>query len=249
MKIDFYYWNHQCPINNETIMLLNEFKLDFEINYYDISVNHQIAADKKIFSPFLTIFNDSIRWRAPLDRTILEKVKNGEDIVEIPYIIKFGEEKFFGELVELNDSNINLLSKGCTMNNCLISCSKKKQFLSSKCDDFYGYLHLDNGKVVGGAEYIPSMEVPYNIPRDKETAFLTCIYHSSTEFDYKAYPLKKLEVKLSEKYRSIIAVSGEHGTFPNGNLQWFLNNGYIDNGVISIEENYCKLHLVSKMLG
>lgn len=248
MKIDFYYWNYQCPINNENIMLLNEFKLDFEINYYDISVNPQIAINKNIYFPFLTVFNDTMRWRGPLDKSTIEKIKSDEEIVETPYIIKLGEKKFLGEIVELNDSNIHLVSNGCTMNNCSASCLKKKQFLSSKCDNFYGYLHLNNGKVVGGVEYMPSIQVPYNVPKNEKTAFLTCIYHSSNEFDYKAYPLEKLEEKLSEKYRNIIAVSDEQGTFPNGSLQWFLNQGYIDNGVISIEKDYCKLHLVSKKI-
>lgn len=248
MKIDFFYWNYQCPINNENIMLLNEVKTDFKINYYDISMNPQIAIDNNIYFPFLTVFNDAIRWRGPLKKDIIEKIKKGEEVVETPYIIKLGEQKFYGEIVELSDSNINLLSNGCTMNNCLISSLKKKEFLRSVCDDFYGYLHLNDRKVVGGVEYAPSLQVSYNVPKDEETAFLTCIYHSSIEYDYKSYPLKKLEQRLSKKYKNIIAISGEEGTFPNGNLQWFLNQGYIDNGVISIEENYCKLHLMSKSL-
>lgn len=248
MKIDFYFWNYQCPINYEIIMLLNEFKYDFEINYYDISNNPQIAVDNKIYFPFLTVFNNTIRWRSPLSKEIIERAKNGEKITETPYIIKCDNQKLYGEIVELNDSNIDLISNVCTMTNCLVSCSRKKQFLSKVCNNFYGYLHLYNGKVVGGAEYIPSLQVPYNVPKDEKTAFLTCIYNSSHKFDYKAYPLKNLEQKLSEKYKEVIAISDEKGNFPNGNLQWFLNQGYVDNGIISIEENYCKLHLVSKEL-
>ena len=140
------------------------------------------------------------------------------------------------------------MSKGCTLNNCLASCLKKREFLSSLCDNFYGYLHLDNERVVGGAEYVPSLHVPYDIPKDEKTAFLTCIYHSSSEFDYKSYPLEKLEQRLAEKYEKIIAISDETGTFPNGNLQWFLDNGYEDKGVIGVEEGYCRLHLVGKTL-
>lgn len=248
MKIDFYYWSNQCPINNETILLLNEFKSDFEINYYDILHSTKMAMDKRIYFPFLTIFNDTIRWRGPLNRGIIESVLRGEEIVEMPYIIKFGEEKFLGEILELNDSTVHLVSSGCTMNNCLDSCVKKKEFLINQGDDFYGYLHLDKGKVVGGVEYLPSMQVPYNIPKDKETAFLTCLYRSSTEYDYKAYPLQALEKRLVGKYRNIIAVTDELGTFPNGNLEWFLKQGYLDEGVVSVEADYCTLHLVRKIL-
>ncbi|MDF2988426.1 MAG: hypothetical protein K0R50_3936 [Eubacterium sp.] len=246
MKIDFYYWNYQCPINYETIMLLREVQADFEINLYDISIEPQLAIDNNIYFPFLTVFNDTIRWRSPLNKSIIKQVKNGEKIIEKPYIIKHSENKFIGEIVELNDSNICLISGRCTLNNSLPGCSKKQKFLSDINNSFYGYLHLDNGKVVGGAEYVPSLQVPYNIPKDEKTAFLTCIYHSSNDFDYKAYPLEKLEIKLSERYDNLITISDELGTFPNGTLEWFLKRGYVDNGVIGIEKDYCKLHLVSK---
>lgn len=248
MKIDFYFWGCQCPISYETIALLEEFQSDFEINYYDISINPKIASDNNIYFPFLTVIDDDIRWHKPLTRDVLIKIKKGERVSETPYIISHGKEKFFGEIVELNDSNIYLVSKGCTLNNCLVGCSKKGEFLSKLCNNFYGYLHLDNEKVVGGVEYVPSLHVPYNIPKHEKTAFLTCIYHSSSELDYKSYPLEKLELRLSGKYEKIIAISDETGTFPNGNLQWFLDNGYEDEGVISVEKDYCRLHLVSKKL-
>ncbi len=248
MKIDFYFFNFQCPISNETINLLNNYEDDFEINYYDISESPQIAKENNIYFPFLTVFNDKIRWRSPLNKSVIEKVKEGKEIVEQPYIIDYGKEKFYGQILELADQTIHLLSRGCTINDCAQSCLKKKQFLSKQCNGFYGYLHLDKGKVVGGVEYLPSLQVPYDIPKDPTTAFLSCIYFSSTEFDYKSYPLEKLEEKLTDKYKTIEVISDEFGSFPNGNLQWFLEHGYKDNGVISTEENYCNLHLMTKRL-
>lgn len=248
MKIDYYYFNYQCPINNETINLLNNYRNEIEINYYDISKNPEIGIKNNIYFPFLTVFNDEIRWRSPINKSIIEKIKNGEDVVERPYVIKFGKEKFYGELVELTDETINLLSSICTMTQCMESCYKKKEWLSSICNNFYGYLHLNNGKVVGGVEYLPSLQVPYDIPKDSTTAFLSCIYHSDPKYDYKSYPLKKLEERLTGKYKRIVVISDEFGTFPNGNLQWFLEHGYIDNGIISTEKNYCTLHLMTKEL-
>jgi hypothetical protein len=90
--------------------------------------------------------------------------------------------------------------------------------------------------------------VPYDIPRSNYYAFITCIYHSSTEFDYKSYPLGELERYLSGSYSKVYAITDEVGTFPNGNLEWFLQKGYQDEGIIAEEEGYCRLHIVGKKL-
>ena len=95
---------------------------------------------------------------------------------------------------------------------------------------------------------MPSLNVPYPVPKGETVAFITCVYHSSTEHDYKTYPLLELEKKLSGKFDEIIAITDHEGTFPNGTLEWFINYGFVDLGVVSSEENYCELHLVSKKL-
>lgn len=81
---------------------------------------------------------------------------------------------------------------------------------------------------------MPSILVPYAIPKDKKAAFITCVYLSSDQYDYKSVPLRQLEKYLCDTYNKILVISDE--------------NGYVDNGVISREENYCTLHLMSKSL-
>lgn len=39
-----------------------------------------------------------------------------------------------------------------------------------------------------------------------------------------------------------------HGVFPNGTLDWFPAQGYRNEGLLSVEPGYCRLHLVSKRL-
>ncbi len=102
--------------------------------------------------------------------------------------------------------------------------------------------------MLGGAEYFPFRLVPYAIPKDDKFAFLTCLYLSSRDFDYKAFPLKALESHLKKDYDRVYAVSDELGVFPNGNLEWFLEQGYADEGILSVEPGYCTLHLVCKSL-
>lgn len=248
MNIDFYYWNYQCPISNETIELLDNYKNICKVNLSDVTDRQDITSKIAMYYPFLTIFNDSTRWRGPLNQEILEKFVNGESLIEKPYVISLGTEEFQGEIVELNGETVGLLAKGCTMNNCSTSCIKKGTFLKTIGSDYFGILNLHEGKVVGGIEFVPSLKVPYDVPKNEKTAFLTCLYHSSDKYDFKAYPLRVLEEKLSASYNEVIAITDEFGTFPNGNLEWFIRQGYLDSGVISEEEDYCKLHLVRKRL-
>ena len=173
MKITFYHWNTQCPINHETIQLLNAYEDSIEIEYYDITNNWDLAHDQKMYFPFLTVFDDDKRWFGPLRTEILEMYINGEFIEEIPYVIEQGNEVFYGDLIELNNESVHLVSNGCSLNNCKSSCEKKQQFLSEIGEEFYGYLNVSANKVVGGIEYLPSLKVPYTIPKGENIAFLT----------------------------------------------------------------------------
>ena len=248
MKITFYYWNTQCPVIYETIQLLKAHEELIDIEYYDITNNWSLAHDQKMYFPFLTVFDDERRWFGPLKSSTLESYIKGELIVESPHVIEQGKDIFKGELIELNNDTIELVENGCTLNNCKISCQKKKEFLKEIGEEFYGYLHISENGVVGGVEYIPSVKVPYSIPKGEKIAFMTCSYHTSTKYDFKSYPLNALVKRLSEKYDLLVAITDENGTFPNGNLDWFIKNGFDDLGLISVEEKYCKLHTVIKNL-
>ncbi len=246
MKIDFYYWAYQCPISSEILDLLDEYKESFDINTYNIEENFEIAKNQKIFFPFLTVVDAKERYKAPINRNFLNKLLSGEKCTERPYIIDFGIEKYKGNIIPFTKDNVSLLSSKCTLTDSCGSCIKKSIFLYKYCDDIFGYLNVEDEKVLGGVEYVPTSFVPYDIPKSEDYAFLTCLYHSSTEYDYKHYPLIELEKHLKNKYKRIYAITDEVGTFPNGNLKWFLDHGFVDEGVIANEENYCKLHLVCK---
>ena len=93
IKIDFYYWAYQCPINSEILDLLDEYKDSFDINTYNIEENFKLTKNQKIFFPFLTVVDGKERYKAPINRNFLNKLLNGEKCTERPYIIDFGIEK------------------------------------------------------------------------------------------------------------------------------------------------------------
>lgn len=227
MQIDFYYWGIQCPINYETIKLLNSLDSNlFNINFYDITDDRALAKKMNMYFPFLTIFNDCVRWRSPININLINKIQNGEEANEQPYIVEIPSSKYKGKLMKLTNETISEVKACCTMSGCSDGCKAKGKFLSQLNGEFLGYLNFNGNKIVGGTEYVPSMLVPYNIPRDEKTAFLTCSYLSyDLKYDNKSYPLEALEKRLKVKFKKIIAISDEKSVFPNGNLKWFQNNG------------------------
>lgn len=82
------------------------------------------------------------------------------------------------------------------------------------------------------------------------TAFLTCSYLSEEDYDYRSFPLMKLEEELVFlNYKSLVAIASEDVVFPNGTLNWFIEKGYIDLGEVCYEErDFARMHLVKKDL-
>lgn len=90
MKIDFYYWSFQCPLNNSMIELLREYEDRLEISYHDISKDFQLAENMNMFFSTLTVVNDTHRYFSPLKRVFLDLLCYGKIPIEKPYRPKLG---------------------------------------------------------------------------------------------------------------------------------------------------------------
>lgn len=248
MKLDFYYFSYQCPLNDTMIHLLEKYRGSIDIHMYDISTNSTLAKKMNIFFPTLTVLNETRRYYSPLRKDFLEQVAQGIYPEERPYLPVLSEIYAENIIEPLNMNNIDIACE-CCGNKTNSNCLKKKQFLEAYHEEIYGFIHKDlEGNLLGGAEYLPANLVPYPVSHNKDIAFITCVYMSDSEYDYKSAPLKALEAYLQNKYSKVIAISDENGIFPNGNLDFFIRNGYQDEGVIFKDSNYCTLHLVSKSL-
>lgn len=247
MKIEFYYWDMQCPINNEMLKLLKKYSKYFDVTLYNVKDDFEVARQQRLFFPTLTVIDGKKRYFSPISDEFFDNLLNNQYPKEKPYVINQGKEKYVGEIIPLTEKSIEVAGK-CTGRSCSENCNKKFKFLEDSCLDVFGFINVEGNNLLGGVEYVPSNIVPYNIPKAEDIAFLTCAYLSSDKYDYKSAPLKALELYLKDKYSKIIAISDEIGTFPNGDLKWFLDNGFKDEGVISYEIGYCRLHLVSKII-
>lgn len=230
------------------IRLLAEYKDKLEIHIHDFSNDKQIAKQMNIYFPTLIVLDRVKRYYSPLNKSFMEQVVQGIYPKELPYLPELSEvaTEYFIKPIKLND-----IATACTCcgDKSESNCLKKRKFLENFQQDIYGFIHMDpHGNLVGGAEYLPANLVPYNIPHDDDIAFITCVYMSDSEFDYKTTPLRALEEHLKKRYTKVIAISDKIGVFPNGNLEFFIRNGYCDEGIVFEDSNYCSLHLMSKKL-
>ncbi len=255
-KIDFYYWGTQCPYNHSNRLVLErtEEELGLEVEYHDIGKDHAMASRLHLYSPTMAIFDSGLRWSGPITFDLIKAYTEGEVPTRSPYVVESQGKLVEGHLFPLDLDNACDSAGLCCPSWSKESALEKKAWLKgmmdvSKSEDL-GVLHFQGETCVGGAEYLPSHLVPYDIPKSKEAAFLTCVYASDPEYDYKSHALNELEAKLRGRgYRAIYAVASIRVAFPNGPLQWFLDRGYEDLGLLYYEENDDALqHLVKKDL-
>lgn len=254
--IDFYYWGTQCPYNYSNKLVLDQIKdsYDIEVNYFDLSNDHNLAKKLHLYSPTMTVFNKKLRWSGPISFELIEKYLQGEMLTRKPYIVESLYQEVVGELKPFLPENYKDISHLCSRGACH-ECSFEKSIWMTEIIDKYkskhlGILHYKDQKCVGGVEYVPSLEVPYDIPKSKDYAFITCVFTSDPVYDFKSHPLRRLEVDLKDMgYKKVYIVASREVSFPNGSLDWFLSKGYDDLGLVYYEENdHAYQHLLEKVL-
>lgn len=246
MQLDFYYWGSMCPISDEIIETISHYNDKLDIQFHDITNNPDLAKSKNIFFPFLTIVDNRERYYGPISELFLQALCSGSIPKETPYRITMGTTEKSLIVQPITKDNYSLASQ-CTGRKDCLGCNMKTKMYQSIPDGIIGFMNTNGETLLGGVEYFPSLCVPYDIPKGKDIAFITCVYLSDETFDYKSAPLRALEQYLSRRYKKVVVISDEEGTFPNGDSNFFKKNGYHDEKVI-FEDKYCRLHLFAKNL-
>lgn len=176
MRLDFYYYSYQCPLNDNMLQLLAKYEDKIDIRYYDISDDFDLAKKMNIFFPTLTVLDAEKRYYSPIYKDFLEQVVAGEYPKEKPYLPVLSNKIVTKHIEPLTENNI-FIACDCCANKTENNWCEKVKFLKLHSLEPFGFIHTDDDKrLLGGAEYLPSTVVPYDIPRDKQTAFLTCTY-------------------------------------------------------------------------
>lgn len=192
------------------------------------------------------VVNEKHRYYEPITKDLLENLKSGIYPQEKPYIISLGRNQRNHEVIPITKHNYAIASR-CTGRTQCLGCKDKLQMYQHIPNEIIGFMHVENNQLLGGSEYYPSLLVPYDIVKGEEIAFITCVYGSDESYDYKSAPLQALETYLSDKYKKAVVISDEIGTFPNGDISFFLQHGYLDEKIVYADA-YCKLHMLTKEL-
>ena len=256
MKIDFYFWGDQCPHNFLIRDRLKELRDNdtYNLNLVDISQDFKIAEDLNIYSPNLIIFDNDYRWNGPITMEIIRDFEKGIKPDRKPYFVEPSRHRITGELKPLTEDTVGDSYKPCAASRGRSCCALKAEWVKSIKDqyglDSLGYLHYVKGECVGGAEFVPSLIVPYSIPRGQHSAFITCVFVSDEHADYRSHPLEQLEKSLPGMgFNEVLVIASEDVVFPNGPLSWFTQRGYEDQGVVNFEGNdHARMHLLKKKL-
>lgn len=242
--IEFYYWQSQCPHNIANIAVLKAIEADFdlEVKYLEMQDNLEDVKRLNFFSPTFTIFDGNLRWTGPITYDLVKDYLEGKKISRRPYIVRSENQVINGQLKPFTPERHQDIRGLCCHKNCQGASADKqawmKQVMGKYDLDHLGYLHYRDGNCVGGAEYLPSLAVPYHIPKDEQTAFISCVYASDPVFDYKKYPLETLEEDLKSKgFTRLVLIASDKVAFPNGPLDWFLDQGYKQKNMVYYEEN------------
>ncbi|MCL0059700.1 hypothetical protein M1O20_04345 [Dehalococcoidia bacterium] len=177
------------------------------------------------------------------------------EIKRKPYIVNQSTNIVKGKLVPITAETVEQSCEPCFGTDEKHLCSGKRDWvtmmLARAKSEHLGFLHFYKGKCVGGAEFLPSDLIPYPIPGKAESvAFLTCVFLSDENKDYKSYPLEALIEHLRARaFKNLLAIASEDVVFPNGPLWWFLAQGFVDKGKLFYEaEAHARMHLVEMPL-
>lgn len=62
MKLDFYYFSYQCPLNGDMLRLLEPYRDRLDIHTHDIANDFALAREQRMFFPTLTVLDGTRRF-------------------------------------------------------------------------------------------------------------------------------------------------------------------------------------------
>lgn len=198
-NLKFFHFGHQCPHNARLMTMIERFSDEQHVPFQAIDVSeHEDACRKfRIFSPNMLLVNDKHRLHGPITRTRLKAVAEDEEIEPIGYEVRQSHNVIRGSLVPLTPNSVLSTCRPCMGSDDESLCRPKSEWVRTALKSLglkhLGYLHFCDGVCVGGAEFVPSENVPYPIPdKRRGNAFITCCYLSDEHRDYKTHPLARL---------------------------------------------------------
>lgn len=236
------HFGGQCPWHIWTIEQVKKAAAEVGgvVEVCDVSDKSELAAKYRLFYPFMTVIDETIRLPSPTSAERLVKVVN-EGVLSEPTIFQpIGTEKRARRVMPLMAENIHDTCLLCVAGEQAEGCQAKHAWASTIKDSvregILGFVAYQGGRAVGVVEFLPSTMVSYPLPeKDAGIAFITCIYSNSIdsgseqgeESDYRGQVLEHLLNYLGgQGIRKVQVIAGRRTPYPNGPVPFFLSHGF-----------------------
>jgi hypothetical protein len=244
MSLRFIYFGYQCPHNTYLLARIKTlaWRESIPLRLDDITEDPAMCEEFRIFSPTTLIVNDHRRLLGPFSKEDVLAMLYDEGVPDRETDVSQSEVVVEGTLEPVTPESVLSTCRPCLQSEDIGLCRGKaewtKAMLGQSKVEHLGYLHLLDGRCVGGAEYLPSLRVPYPIPDKRDAnAFLTCSFRSDSAKDYRTFPLERLRKDLMQAgYDTLSVVSSTRTTFPNGPVEWFERRGFEKREVLVHED-------------
>jgi hypothetical protein len=243
-SLRFFYFGYQCPHNAYLLARIKTlaWRESVPLHLVDISDDASACEQYQIFSPTTLVVNEVTRWLGPFSKEEVLALLYDEELPPTAPPREQSDMVVDGDLAPVDSESVLSTCAPCLQSDDIGLCRGKAEWTESVLREsgltHLGYLHFVDGLCVGGAEYLPSMMVPYPIPDKRDTnAFLTCSFRTDPERDYRSSPLRRLVDDLKRfGFDTLSVVSSTETTFPNGPSRWFEKMGFEDIGILAHEE-------------
>jgi hypothetical protein len=223
----------------------------------DVTVFPELAEEYRMFFPFMTVIDGKLRIPSPTKAEVLIQIANRAGNPQPTTPMAYGRRAGRCEIQALTPDNVKATIPLCIAGVEPIADREKvlwtRGILQKSRGAQLGFIAFQGGEAKGVVEYLPSNLVPYPLPQKAPSiAFITCIYPTEPDWDYKSPVLEKLLDHLRvEGYRRLQVIAGRRTPFPNGPAAFFNEHGFIERGEldrIGLAEGEEELVLMQKEL-
>ncbi len=228
------YFGAQCPwhkwVIEQTRLAATQVKGTIEV--IDVMRKPEIAAQFRLFCPFLIVIDNSIRLSSPFRANDLVKIAK-EGVTAKPTLLQsLGPEARSERIERLTAENIFDTCSVCNKDRDSPEYQAKAEWALTFQDDLpdsiMGFIAYEGKKAVSYVEFLPALKIPYPLPEKSKTlAMINCIYPLEDGPDYRSQILECL-IKFLPKhgYKKLQVISGRRTLTPNGPVSFFLSHGF-----------------------
>ncbi len=234
------HFGAQCPWQPWVVEQARQAarRLGGTVRIVDVARQPKLAERHRLFFPFMTVVDESIRLPSPTQAS--ELVSIAKEGLAVPTAVTTTESPAAqAEVVlPLTAANIRCTCALCSAPSPQRGCQAKAAWAARLARQMpsgvLGFVAYHSRHLVGAVEFLAAPLIPYPLPRKPTSAaFITCLYSAEDGLDYRADLLSRLEHHLAQAgYHELQVVAGQCSAYPNGPAALFQDRGFQRVGVV-----------------